>query len=110
MFSKDWRYDKLVDLIETIGYRHRTGNYYVIREHDGYINISYHDGYVEEQDYITINFHKNVSHSLAKNGYKGKEISETFNNFEDFLVFINKYHSDLFRKVKIKTIKNRIQK
>jgi hypothetical protein len=59
MFSKDWIYDELVDLIESIGYKHRTGNYYVIREYDGYINISYHDGFIKKQDYITINFYKN---------------------------------------------------
>lgn len=101
-YMKKFRYDELVDLIESIGYKHRTSNYYVIREHNGYINISYHMGFIRKQYYITIIFHKNYYHGM---GYGKKEPNRTFNDFKTFLEFINKYHNDLFRKVKLERIK-----
>jgi len=103
MFRKDWRYDKLVDLIESIGYKHRTGNYYMIREHDGYMNISYYE--YENNGEIIINFYKNYYHGVIyKNGLHKQDIDESFTIFETFLKFLNKYHNDLFRKLKIKKI------
>ena len=99
--DKDYRYDEVVDLIESIGYKQRVGNYYFIREDDGYINISYgHDKKVYRH---LIRFHKNFSPP-----YPHKDISKNFDNFESFLEFITEYHKPLFMKHKIKKIINGI--
>lgn len=99
--GKDFRYDDVVDIIESIGYKHRTANYYVIDENDGYINISYERNSDEN---IVINFHKNIYHKLIINGYKKRDISMIFNNIDDFYSFIFEYHNKLFRKHKIEKL------
>ena len=94
LLSKDYRYAELVDLIESIGYKHRVGNYYVIRENDGYINISYL--YNDDVFFHKIEFHKNFYFTPVW------DFTEHFDDFESFHVFITKYHNDLFLKHKIK--------
>jgi len=103
IIGNDYRYDELVDLIESIGYEHRTGNYYIIREKDGYINISYE--YDKNHIGHRIRFHKNYYFDL-KNTYS--DITEDFYNLKDFIDFISKYHNDLFLKHKIEKIINNV--
>jgi hypothetical protein len=98
IIGKEYRYDELVDLIESIGYKQRVENYYVIVEDDGYINISYGQNVNFKH---RINFCKNFYFS---NSGKYKEINKFFEDFESFSKFIAEYHSDLFRKHKIKKI------
>ena len=101
--GKDYRYDELVDLIESIGYKLRCPNYYFIREDDGYINISYN--YPPSAFNHRIDFHKNFY-----SPHPGKyDISENFDNFEDFYNFITDYHSKLFLKHKIEKLRNGIK-
>ena len=56
LVDKDYIDPKIVNFITQIGYKQRVGNYYVITEDDGYINISYTSYYNVEN----INFHKNI--------------------------------------------------
>jgi len=104
MLGKDFRYDKVVDLIEKIGYKQRVGNYYVIREKDGYINISYGEEWKTKK--IIICFHKNYSEPAY--GRREIDISKTFYDFESFSEYISEYHNDLFFKHKLIKIKERI--
>jgi len=107
MLGKDFRYDEVVDLIEKIGYKQRIGNYYIITEDDGYINISYGEEYNDSK--IIISFHKNhYNRILDKNGFYKKDISHKFYNFKSFEIFINEYHKDLFKKIKLEKIINNI--
>jgi len=103
---KEAEYDKVIDIITKIGYTQRTGTYYIIREEDGYINIS-HDRYFVED--APIKFHKNHYQNIYdERGYPKKDISHSFYDLESFVDFINKYHKELFMKYKIEKIKNKI--
>lgn len=96
----DFDKNELIELIESIGYTQRVDNYYVIRESNGYINISYPkgDGVFD----CKISFHKNVYQ-----GSLGDGVSKDFDDYESFVNFINEYHSKLFLKQKlIKITKN----
>jgi len=101
MLGKDFRYDEVVDLIEKIGYKQRVGNYYIITEDDGYINISY-DYYYDNMRIIY--FHKNFYQGILHK----KDTSHKFYNFKSFEIFINEYHKDLFKKIKLEKIINNI--
>jgi len=93
---KESEYNKVIDLITKIGYTQRTGTYYIIREEDGYINIS-NDRFFDED--APIKFHKNHYQGIHK-----KDISHTFYDLESFIYFINEYHKDKFLKLKLKKI------
>lgn len=96
---KESDYDKVLEVITKIGYKQRTGTYYVIREKDGYINIS-HDKCFHED--APISFHKNhYADAFDERGFHKKDISHEFNDLESFFDFINDYHKDLFLKLKI---------
>lgn len=100
ILGKDYRYGELVELIESIGYKYRVSNCYVIREDDGYINISYF--YERCTFHHKINFHKNFY-----SPHPGKyDIQENFDDFESFVDFITDYHSKLFLKHKIEKLKD----
>ena len=101
---KENEYNKVLDTITKIGYKQRSGTYYVIREKDGYINIS-HDKCFHEDSPIC--FFKNFSG--GNRGADGKTtIDEKFDNLESFTVFINEYHKDLFLKHKMKKLLHNI--
>jgi len=96
---KDYRDERILNVIEPIGYEYRVGNYYVLAEDDGYINIHYY-----YNDKLYINFHKNY--------YHGKNISDAehnhdFNNYSDFFKFLQSYHKQYFRKIKIKQLNDK---
>lgn len=104
--NKDYVSPEVVNLITQVGYKQRVGNYYVITEEDGYINISY-TSYNNIEDIV---FHKNFYNRQARNGngvYK-KDINKHFNNFLDFEKFIAKYHKKEVRKIKLKKIYDKI--
>ena len=102
---KDYIDPKVVNLITQIGYKHRVGNYYVITEEDGYINISY----ASYNNFENIIFHKNFySNTYDDNGFHKKDISEIFDNFLDFKKFISKYHIKEMRKIKIMNLYDKI--
>jgi len=100
---KEIDYDKVIEVITKIGYKHRTNSYYVIREKDGYINISRNDfrfGVNQPDDYIS--FHKNhYQYIRDEQGFYKKDISHKFYTLGEFFDFINDYHKDLFLKHKI---------
>lgn len=99
----DINYNEVIDFILEIGYKHRIASYYVIREKDGYINISNDELRFSRFDKnITtyISFHKNFYQ-----GYSNKDISKKFYDIETFYKFISEYHNKLFMKHKIKKIK-----
>lgn len=102
----DFIYKDVIDLISLIGYKHRSGNYFVIQENDGYINISYDKGIFNKNDIINIYFHKNYYYGQ---GYGKKEVSEKFDNFDDFENFVIKYHNKLFLKHKLIKLINKIK-
>lgn len=101
LLGKHFRYNLVVDLIEKIGYKQRTGNYYIIREEDGYINISYWEDF--DTKTIKISFHKNYYIP-----YQKEKISLMFDNFKSFFDFISIYHNKLFLKYKIEKLKKNI--
>lgn len=103
LFGKNYRYDEVVDLLESIGYKHRVANYYFMREDDGYINISYFYERCRFRHIIT--FHKNFYMKRCK-----MPLSVDFDNFESFFEFISDYHSKLFLKQKIEKINENINK
>ena len=101
---KEIDYDKALEVITSIGYKQRTGTYYVIREDDGYINIS-HDKCFHED--APISFHKNFSG--GNHSPDGKYIlHEDFYTLEDFYDFISDYHNDLFLKHKVEKLLHNI--
>lgn len=98
LVDKDYVDPKIVNFITKIGYKQRVGNYYVIGENDGYINISY----TCYDNVETITFHKNFYRNVYdENGYPKKDLYEKFNNFLDFEKFISKYHYKEVRKIKL---------
>jgi hypothetical protein len=101
----DYRNEKIISFLESIGYTQRVGNYYVIAEIDGYINVNYFKtlSIIDDGQEI-INFHKNF---YSQNRYAGrKDISETFHNFDDFFRYMLNYHrkSKEVRKLKLKKL------
>ena len=96
--EKDYINDKVLKLITSLGYKHRTSNYYIIRENDGYINInSYFDGNSNE----IIKFHKNM---YSTSTYAHDEIDLKFSTYNDFEKFIESYHKVKCRKLKLQKI------
>lgn len=103
---------ELIGIIESIGYKQRTDTYWIIRENDGYINISfytknYFDAFNRKDlvgDIDLIEFHKTFYHGVLSTD----DTSKKFDNADDFLSFINVYHRKLFRRKKINKIINRI--
>jgi hypothetical protein len=104
---KETEYNKVIDIIIKIGYTQRTGTYYIIREKDGYINISNDRFFYED---APIKFHKNHYQGVYdENGFHKKDISHKFYDLESFVEFINEYHKDLFMKHKIGKILEKIK-
>jgi hypothetical protein len=104
---KEIDYDKVIEFITKIGYKQRTGTYYVIREEDGYINISCDKCFHPEAPII---FHKNHYQGVInKNGFPKKDISHKFSDLESFFEFISEYHNKLLLKNKIKKINENIK-
>lgn len=99
--NKDYIDNRIVKLITSIGYRQRTGSYYVISETDGYINISYH---VNTKVPDLIQFTKNIYNTEL---YPHNEIHKDFYDYVEFVKFIEEYHLTAFRKLKIEKL-NRI--
>lgn len=96
--GQNYRDEKILSVIEPIGYKQRSENYYVIREEDGYVNISY---FKNISNITHINFHKNY--------YNGKYISDAennnnFDNYVAFFRFLESYHPQYFRKEKLKKL------
>ena len=103
---KEIDYNKVIELITQIGYKQRTGTYYIIREKDGYINISCDKTFHPE---APICFHKNHYQRVKRNlGFSKKDISHKFYDLESFYEFISEYHNKLFLKLKIKRLTNNI--
>jgi len=99
--SKDYIDERVVKLIESIGYKHRVGNSYVIIENDGYINIS---SYIPSNNEEIIEFHKNFTRTIGGNYVE--DIHEEFDNYNDFVKFIENHHKQAFRKIKIEKLNN----
>ncbi len=100
--NSDYIDNDIINLLKSIGYKHRTGNYWILIEKDGYINVNYKK--YNEDDKI-IHFHKNYYFGTTPHY---KDISEEFKDFDSFLDFITEYHNDLFFKHKIEKILNKI--
>jgi len=98
--SKDYIDERVLKLITSIGYKLRCSNYYVIREDDGYINIS---SYIDKYSNEVICFHKNTYHTEP---YPRQDLEQEFLNFEDFEKFIESYHQKICRKLKIEKLNN----
>lgn len=90
--------EKVVNLLKSIGYTHRIDNYYIIRESDGYINVNYDK---VKNGPLVINFYKNYT---TRRIHPTNVIDETFFTYESFVEFIEKYHKQTFRKLKIEKI------
>jgi hypothetical protein len=98
----DYRNEEIINFVESIGYTHRVGNYYVITEIDGYINVSYYRKLNDEPEKIC--FYKNF---YSEYRYRHmKDISEIFDNFDEFVRFMIIYHKDRkeVRKLKLKKL------
>ena len=94
--EKDYIDERVLKLITSIGYKQRCGNYYIINENDGYINIS---SYLDYNSNEIIRFHKNYS-----NIYPHYDIDQQFLTYEDFEKFIELYHKTICRKLKLKKL------
>lgn len=95
--TKEYIYEPVVKLVKSIGYKQRVGNYYVISEVDGYINVSY-------DFYGYIQFHKNFYHNYGNTSKK--EIHKDFDNYLDFEKFMSSYHKKEMRKIKVEKLNN----
>ena len=95
--SKDYIDERVVKLITSIGYKHRVGNCYVIIENDGYINIS---SYISNNKEI-IEYHKNFT---SANDHYYDDIHKEFDNYYDFVKFMENNNKQIFRKLKIEKL------
>jgi len=95
--TKEFIYEPVVKLVESVGYKLRCGNYYVIREFDGYINVSY-------DVYGHIQFHKNHYNKDYEN--IKRDIHHDFDNYLDFEKFMSVYHRKEVRKIKVDRLNN----
>jgi hypothetical protein len=98
----DYRNEEIISFVESIGYKHRTGNYYVFTEIDGYINVSYYK--LLEQNGEKINFYKNYYSGYYKYPNVKEDINKTFDNFNDFDKYMSIYHKKEVRKLKMKKL------
>ena len=98
---KEIDYKKVIEFITPIGYKQRTGTYYVLGEEDGYINISCDKCFRKD---IPISFHKNHYYP-----YRKKDIIVDFYTLDEFYTFISEYHNDLFLKHKLKKLLHNIK-
>jgi hypothetical protein len=96
--NKNYYNEKIINTITSLGYNHRIENYYVKREKDGYINIHYFK--LNNKEYIE--FHKNYYNKM----YPDNTLNRKFNNYKDFLIFLQKIHKQEFRKIKINNLNN----
>ncbi len=95
---KNYYNEKIVNILKSIGYKHRVKNYYLLREIDGYINIHYYK--LNNIEYIE--FHKNYYNVPFTNNTLNKK----FNNYNDFIKFLENYHKLKFRNIKLKNLIN----
>ena len=93
-------YNKVIKLIESIGYEKHVGSCYIIQDDGGYVNIE-HLNFDLYKRYIV--FHKNHYYSLGRN-----DIFKTFLDYDSFEKYIFEYHSKLFLKHKLNKITRNI--
>ena len=72
---------RFINKVESLGYIHRVDNYYILREFDGYINVSAIPKITN--DITHFSFHKNFYRDV-KNPYHHKE-----NNYKQQVTFLN---------------------
>lgn len=99
VLDKDDMDERVLKLITSIGYTHRVSNCYCIREIDGYINIhSYSDINRKE----VIEFHKNINREYIHP--HNKDLHIEFHSYKEFEKFIESYHQQICRKLKLKKL------
>jgi hypothetical protein len=106
--KKDYTSDEFKELTNFFNYEHRIGTYYIFREKDGYINISYEyiintNGPIE---YFL--FHKNHYQGIVDNNSlhieHKKDIHFETTNFKEFEQWMCEYHKKQGRKYKLKKL------
>lgn len=111
LYSKDYAPNEFKELAKIFGYKQRVDTYYVFKEQDGYINISYEyrgikfDGSPYKEIFT---FHKNHYQNVidSSTGLHKKDIHFDSEEFKEFEEWMCKYHLKQGRKYKLKKLED----
>ena len=105
--SKNKPEEKFEKFVQSFGYIHRVGGYYLKREDNGYINVHRESPSLVKENSLIYHFHKNHYQGVNdKNGLHKKDISFSTSDFIEFVNHMDKFHIKESRRKKLNQIEN----